>query len=250
MSENTRMWIEVLFNVSYLVTIYWLVIAMIRRQDNVPTAQQAMTKLFIWAFGLLALGDTGHVGFRVIAYGLDGLDTTVNLFGQTVGLVGLGAVSTATTITFFYALILIVWHKRFEKPYGWFGILLFTAAAARLVIMTFPQNNWSQSIPPQGWSLARNLPLMLQGLGVTYLILRDAAKQRDRVFKRIGWMIIVSYTFYTPVILFVGAVPLLGMLMIPKTMAYVAIAWIGYTRLFPRTRPESAELSATTAGAR
>jgi hypothetical protein len=46
----------------------------------------------IWAFALLALGDTGHVGFRVVAYALGGLEAHA-------GLVGLGALSTAYTVT-------------------------------------------------------------------------------------------------------------------------------------------------------
>jgi hypothetical protein len=41
-------------------------------------------------------------------------------------------------------------------------------------------------------------------------------------------MILVSNAFYTPVILFVQRVPVIGMLMIPKTLAYVAIAVLAY----------------------
>jgi hypothetical protein len=238
MSEALRMWVEILFNVAYLVTICILVIAMVRRQRNVSLGDQPLTRSFIWAFGLLGLGDLGHVGFRVLAYALGDLSATITLFGREIGLVGLGALSTATTVTFFYALMLVVWHKRFKKPYGWLGALLFAAAAVRLVIMTFPQNQWNQTVPPWGWSMARNAPLVLQGLGVTYLILRDAARQRDRTFTRIGWMIIASFAVYTPVILFIQRAPMLGMLMIPKTVAYVAIAWVGLGALFPR-RPGS-----------
>jgi len=235
MSENARMWVEIIFDISYLVTVCALVIAMLRRQANVPAQQQPITRLFIWAFGLLTLGDLGHVGFRVVAYALGDLEARINLFGLEAGLVGLGALSTATTVTFFYALVLVIWHKRVEKPYGWFGLLLFAAGAVRLVIMAFPQNQWNRTVPIWGWSMARNLPLMLQGLGVAYLILRDAAALKDRTFTKIGWMIIASYTFYLPVILFIQRAPMLGMLMIPKTMAYVAIAWIGYADLFPKT---------------
>ena len=129
--------------------------------------------------------------------------------------------------------MLTVWRQRFDKPYGWFGTLLFVAVAVRLVIMTFPQNAWNQVVPPWGWSIARNAPLVVQGLGVAYLILRDARQQHDRTFAKIGWMIIASYAFYTPVILFVQRVPIVGMLMIPKTLAYIAIAVIGYQDLFP-----------------
>ena len=48
-------------------------------------------------------------------------------------------------------------------------------------------------------------------------------------------MILVSFGFYIPVILFIQQAPMLGMLMIPKTMAYVAIAWLAFTNLFPRS---------------
>jgi hypothetical protein len=246
MSDSTRMWIEIIFNISYLVTICSLVIAMLRRMPRLPGEQRPLMRLFIWAFGLLALGDMGHVGFRVLVYALGDLEAGITLFGREVGLVGLGTLSTATTVTFFYVLVLMVWRRRFGKPYGWFGFLLFAAAALRLVIMAFPQNQWNRTVPPWGWSVARNLPLMLQGLGVAFLILRDAAARQDRIFSKIGWMIIASYTFFTPVILFVQRVPMLGMLMIPKTMAYVAIAWIGCANLFPKKTARSALLSTAT----
>ncbi len=233
MSESLRMWVEISFNIAYLVGVFVLIVAMIRRQPTVATEDQPLTRRFIWAFVLLASGDVGHVGLRVLAYAMGDLGTQVNLFGRSVGLVGLGALSTATTVTFFYVLMLTVWRQRFDKPYGWFGTLLFVAVAVRLVIMTFPQNAWNQVVPPWGWSIARNAPLVVQGLGVAYLVLRDARQQHDRTFAKIGWMIIASYAFYTPVILFVQRVPIVGMLMIPKTLAYIAIAVIGYQDLFP-----------------
>ena len=45
-------------------------------------------------------------------------------------------------------------------------------------------------------------------------------------------MITVSFAFYIPVILFARQIPLIGMLMIPKTVAYLAIAWIAYRGLW------------------
>ncbi|MBK8050454.1 MAG: DUF2807 domain-containing protein [Anaerolineales bacterium] len=83
--------------------------------------------------------------------------------------------------------------------------------------MVPPANEWNNIVPPQPWSLVRNLPLMLQGLGVAYLILRDARTAHDRPFVWIGVSILVSYACYLPVILFVQQAPAVGMLMIPKT---------------------------------
>jgi hypothetical protein len=235
MSESARMWMEISFNIAYLIVVWGLVIAMIRRQPGVPEADKPVTGLFIWAFALLALGDTGHVGFRVLAYASGNLESTISLFGREVGLVGLGALATAVTVTIFYMLMLVIWHRRYDKAYGWFGWLLFAAGIARLLIMLFPANEWNNTVPPQPWSLYRNLPLMIQGLGVAYLILRDSRAVGDRPFTWIGIMILLSYAFYIPVILFVQQIPLIGMLMIPKTMAYVGIALIAYYSLFRQT---------------
>ncbi len=232
MSESTRMWMEITFNIGYLIVVWGLVIAMIRRQPSVPDEDKPVTSLFIWAFALLALGDTGHVGFRVLAYASGDLESTISVSGREIGLVGLGAMATAFTVTIFYVFMLLIWHRRYDKPYGWLGGLLFIAAVARLVIMLFPANEWNNTVPPQPWSLVRNIPLMIQGLGVAYLILRDSRRTEDRPFTWIGIMILLSYAFYIPVILFVQQAPMIGMLMIPKTMAYVGIALIAYFSLF------------------
>ena len=235
MTESMRVWVEVLFNVSYLIVVWGFVIAMVRRRKSLSPDVRLYAPLFTWAFGLLALGDTGHVGFRVWGYAVGDLGTTLDIFGAQVSLVGLGALSTAITVTFFYVLLVFIWQRRFDRPLGWFGYLLIAAAVVRLVVMAFPQNEWNSIVPPETWSLVRNVPLMIQGLGVAYLILRDAIAADDRTFKLVGYMILVSYSFYTPVILFIQQVPMLGMLMIPKTMAYVAIAWLALANLFPRS---------------
>lgn len=232
MGEEMRMWSEVLFNVAYLLIVWGFVIAMIREQPDVPEADQPITRLFILAFGLLALGDTGHVGFRVVAYAQGNLETTVNVIGNNIGLVGLGALSTAITVTLFYLILLMIWQKRFDKPYGWFGFLLITMGVMRFILMIPLENQWNSTIPPQSWSLYRNLPLTIIGLGVAFLMLRDSLRAHDRTFTWIGAFIIVSYAFYLPVILFVQEVPPIGMLMIPKTLAYLGIAILAYRDLF------------------
>jgi hypothetical protein len=223
-----------------LLVIWGLVIAMVRRRSLLRPEVRSYALLFAWAFGLLALGDTGHVGFRVWAYGRGGLDTTIKAAGAQVGLVGLGALSTAITVTLFYVLMLWIWQRRFKKPLGWFGTLLLGAAVVRLVVMAFPQNEWNNSVPPGTWSMIRNVPLVIQGLGVATLILRDARAAGDRTFELAGYMVLVSYGFYIPVILFVQRLPMLGMLMIPKTLAYVAIAWLAYASLYLRPAPQPA----------
>jgi hypothetical protein len=152
----------------------------------------------------------------------------------------LGALSTAITVTIFYMLMVVLWRERFDQEYGWFGYLLLGVGVVRILIMLLPSNDWNSIVPPQPWSTIRNLPLMLQGLGVAYLILRDARHDADTTFKWIGIMILVSYAFYIPVIFLVQEIPMIGMLMIPKTMAYVAIGFLAYNDLY---RVKSVETS-------
>lgn len=236
MPESSRAVMEIAFNVAYLVAIWTLVLLMHRRRDRVAAADRGVAQALWWAFALLAIGDTGHVGFRVWAYALGGLEDGLESRALGVPLVGAGALATAITVTLFYVLMLIAWHRRFGKPYGVVGGALFAAAAVRLAVMLLPQNEWAEVVPPQDWSLYRNLPLVVQGLGVAALILRDAGRTDDRLFRWIGIWILVSFAFYAPVILFVQEIPAIGMLMIPKTLAYLAIAWLVYRDLFARQR--------------
>jgi hypothetical protein len=244
MSDQALMWTEISFNVIYLAVVWWLVALMFVRRHTVAPENRRVAGLVNGAFALLALGDTGHVGFRVVGYALGDLETPLALLGMKPTLVGLGALATAITVTFFYVLMLMAWRARFGQAYGWFGILLFAAAAVRLVLMALPQNEWGRAVPLQPWSTIRNIPLMVQGLGLAFLILRDALAARDRAFTGVGISILVSYACYMPVIFFVQRVPALGMLMIPKTMAYVAIAIIAYRALYRAAPVEQPRLQA------
>lgn len=232
MTETMRMWVEIGFNVTYLIVVWGLVGVMVIKRYQVAPKDWPAARLVIWAFALLALGDTGHVGFRVLAYAMGGLEAQVSLLDIQLGLVGLGALSTAVTVTIFYMLMLGLWRARFKGNFGWFEYLLLAAGVVRLAFMLLPANQWDSVVPPQPWSTIRNLPLMLQGLGVAYLFIRDARNAGDRTFQWVGVMILISYACYIPVILFVQQAPMVGMLMIPKTMAYVAIGFLAYHELF------------------
>jgi hypothetical protein len=235
MSETIRAGFEIVFNVSYLVVIWWLVVLMTRRLPQVAPQDRHVAGLVRLAFALLAAGDTGHVGFRVLAYLLGGSETQLVILGTPMTLVGLGSLTTAVTVTFFYMLMVYVWQRRYNQPFTWFTSLLQAAGVVRLILMALPGNDWASPVPPQPMSLYRNLPLMLQGLGVMALILNSAYRNQDRTFKWIGWMIAVSFAFYFPVIVWAQQFPLLGMLMIPKTCAYLVIAFVAYRELWPHS---------------
>lgn len=235
MSDSILMWIEIIFNISYLAAIWWLVSTMFVHRSAVREEKQRTAQLFILAFGLLALGDTGHVGFRVVAFLQGDLSARVEFLGFSGSLVGMGALATAFTVTLFYLVMLEIWRTRFATEHGPFSILLLFAGLIRLGLMTLPFNQWDRVVPVQPWSSIRNIPLTILGLGAAALFLMDGIKARDRTFIAMAASILVSYACYIPVILWVQQVPLLGMLMIPKTLAYLVVGLLAYRDLYPRT---------------
>lgn len=228
---------ESVFNVAYLLVIWTLVVFMSQRMKQVAPEQRRVAELVRLAFLLLAFGDTGHVGFRVLAFLSGGLETTVTMLGAPMNLAGLGSLTTGVTVTLFYMVMVYVWLVRFERHDNLWSTLLILAGVVRLFMLALPQNDWNTPTSPYPMGLYRNIPLMIQGWGLLLLILRDAYRRGDATFQWIGWSMVASYLFYTPVILWVHQVPALGMLMIPKTVAYLVIAFIAYRALWLQRIP-------------
>jgi hypothetical protein len=229
MSAELRMYIEIGFNILYLIVVWTMTVIMSMRMSQVSSENYKTANLFRWAFFLLALGDTGHVGFRVAAYALGGLE-------QNSLLVGIGALATAITVTFFYVVMLYIWKVRFNGKFGLLEYILLASVPVRLIVMAFPQNDWGNVEPPVFWGPFRNLFLVILGVGVLYLFLRDSVKTRDRLFRWMAYCVFFSYLFYTPVILFARDIPIIGMLMIPKTVMYVAIQFLAFYGLWSQKK--------------
>jgi len=229
------MWIEVSFNTLYLIVVWALVVLMTRRLGEVSKENYPVANRLRWAFVLLALGDSGHVGFRVAAYALGGVEANPLLLG-------IGTLATAITVTFFYVVMLDIWRLRFNKKYGLFEYGLLALVPIRLIVMALPGNDWGSPTPPEFFGLLRNVFLILFGIGILYLYLRDAIKSKDRLFRWIAYCVFFSYLFFTPVILWATQIPLLGMLMIPKTVMYVAVAVLAYYGLWPQKKVVAAPL--------
>jgi hypothetical protein len=225
MAADPQVLMELGFNIIYLAFIWFFVVLMTLNISKVLQKDRNVARRFLLAMFLLATGDTGHVGFRVLAYLTGGLE-------ENAPLVGLGLLSTAITITFFYMILLDIWRVRFKASTSISYYSIQFIGLLRLIIMLFPQNQWDQVIPPADWGLIRNIPLTILGLIVAILMLKDGFKENDARFKNFGYSIVVSFAFYIPVILLVREIPIIGMLMIPKTVAYMVMAWLAYKYYF------------------
>ena len=211
---------ETAFDIAYLATVLTLGIRMLARARNVR-----QYVLFGVMAVVLGAGDAFHLAPR--AYSLN----TVGLAAFT-GPLGIGKLITSITMTVFYVLLYHVWRARYGVA-GKKGLTLavYALAAAHIVLCLFPQNAWTSANPPLRWGIIRNLPFAAQGAVMIVLFYRSVKAANDVAFRWMWLTIALSFGFYIPVVLFAHAVPAVGMLMIPKTCAYVWTVLIGYREM-------------------
>ncbi|MEG0076492.1 hypothetical protein [Anaerorhabdus sp.] len=204
------------FDVIYLVTVITLGIIMVRK------GKTKEAKLFGIMAITLGLGDSFHLVPRALALCTTGLENF------TVAL-GIGKFITSITMTVFYILLYYVWRLRY-KVEGQKGLTLsvYALAIVRIALCLFPQNMWTSANAPLSWGIYRNIPFALMGILIIVLFYKSAKEHKDTSFKYMYLTIVLSFAFYVPVVLFADTIPLVGMLMIPKTCAYVWTVWIGY----------------------
>ena len=207
---------ETLFDVIYLVTVITLGIIMIVKSKGMPEF-----KLFGIMAVTLGVGDSFHLVPRALALCTTGLEN------YTVAL-GAGKWITSITMTVFYVLLYYVWCIRYKENNKKLTLLVYALAFIRIALCFFPQNKWLSADAPLSWGIYRNIPFALLGALVVVLFFIKAKQNKDKEFKFMWLTIVLSFAFYIPVVLFADAMPLIGMLMIPKTCAYVWTVLIGY----------------------
>jgi hypothetical protein len=181
------------------------------RFQRIPPSARVVGGPLLMAFALLAVGDTAHVGLRLVALAAGNPELTATLGSWRLPLVGFGALVTAITVTGFYGLLLVSHRRLVSRPRGPLEQALLGVLLLRLLLLAFPQNAWNQVVPPQPWSLIRNLPLLALTLGVGWLYLRGSEGVEPRWPRRIGALLLASVLCYLPVVLWIQKIPLLGL---------------------------------------
>ncbi len=212
--------VETLFDTVYLFSVITIGIRMIAKSKG-----SRQYRLFGIMAVVLGIGDSFHLIPRATALCTTGLENFTTALG-------LGKFITSVTMTVFYILLYYVWRTRYEIK-GKKGItaLVYILSALRIALCLFPQNNWLSAEAPLSWGIYRNIPFALLGLLIIILFYHSAKKQNDRRFKYMWLTIVLSFGFYIPVVLWADILPMIGMLMIPKTCAYVWTVLIGYSAM-------------------
>ena len=162
---------------------------------------------------ILGCGDAFHLIPRVLNYFFEA-DFTVAL--------GIGKLITSITMTVFYVLLYIIWMEYYQqKENRRLTTVVFGLMAARILLCLLPQNNWIRNDSSIVWGIIRNIPFTILGGIICFLFF---IRRMDKKPFRFLWIcILFSFLFYIPVAVGAGAVPALGMLMLPKTVCYILV---------------------------
>ena len=197
---------ESIFDICYLVFAIVSGILLLKKSKG---------RKYVRIFGIMTLllgcGDAFHLVPRVLNYWTDG-DYTAAL--------GIGKLVTSITMTLFYILIEYARRDRY-KITGEKGVLasVWILGIIRIALCCFPQNGWTSAEPSLLWGILRNIPFALLGILTVVLWLRSA--KNDKPLKLMWLAVTLSFLFYIPVVLFAQTMPMIGMLMLPKTCMYV-----------------------------
>ena len=187
------------------------------------------------SFGIMALvlgcGDAFHLVPRAISLWTTGLEANA-------AALGIGKLITSITMTIFYLILYYIWRERYQisgrKP---LTIIMWVLTVARVALCAFPQNQWLSYQQPLLWGILRNIPVAIMGILLIVLFVQEAKRANDKVFRFMWLAITLSFAFYLPVVLFAEQIPMIGMLMIPKTLAYVWVVVMGLN-LYRQTRQQ------------
>lgn len=141
---------------------------------------------------------------------------------------GVGKAITSVTMTGFYILLYYVYRIRYNvKGEKYIHISLYLLSVLRIVLCLLPQNEWTSAEPPLYMGIIRNIPFLIIGIIIIVLFFIQARKNNDKSFRFMYLTIVLSFGFYIPVVLVSHLYPMVGLLMIPKTCAYVWTVIIG-----------------------
>ena len=209
--------VETIFDLGYLVAVISIGILMI-----IKSKENRQFRLFGIMAVVLGLGDSFHLVPRVVALCTTGLENHVVALG-------FGKLVTSITMTIFYVLMYHIWRIRYEvKGQKELTITVYGLAIIRILLCLCPQNQWLSANAPISWGIYRNIPFSILGLLMIILYYKKAKEHGYTSFRFIWLGILLSFGFYLPVVLWADSIPIIGMLMLPKTCAYLWMVVTGY----------------------
>ena len=211
--KNKKMFgkIEYIFDILYLITIFTMGIYYLTGSSYEYAQLLGITAL------LLGFGDSFHLIPRILSIMKD--DAT-----RYYKALGIGKMITSISMTIVYVLLwqMILKYTTIPQIYTY---IIYGLAGIRIIFCLLPNNHWIDNKSSDKWNIVRNIPFMIIGVMVIvgfYMI-------KDLGFSYMWILVIFSFLFYIPVVLYSKKIPKIGMLMLPKSCMYI---WIIALKLF------------------
>lgn len=193
--------------------ILYLIFAVVGGLVISVRARNLTERLMGFASLILGFGDAFHLVPRVLNYFLKS-DFTFAL--------GVGKLVTSVTMTVFYLLMYYIWLGIYNgKKNKTVLSALWVLSAVRVILCLFPQNGWTTNTNSMTWGIIRNIPFVI--IGFIICILYFIKRTENRKFRFIWLYTLLSFLFYMPVAAASSVLPILGMLMLPKTICYILV---------------------------
>lgn len=203
---------ESLFDVLYLSVVVGLGMRLLLEKTR-------GARLFGLMAILLGLGDAFHLMPRVLSHlsplGFAGHEAALS-WGQFV---------TSITMTVFYLLYYHFYRNQSGDCSNTKRYAIYALAAIRILLAALPQNGWGQLPGNYLFGIFRNIPFAIMGALLIYWSFKERTKPG---LEGMWWLILLSFLFYIPVVLWSERFPPIGALMMPKTVAYLAIVVRGF----------------------
>ena len=218
---------ESTFDIVYLLfAVTAGIIVLFRRKDRIG-------KLMGFAALILGCGDAFHLVPRVLNYFVDA-DFTVWL--------GIGKFVTSVTMTVFYLLMYRMWVISYcKRESKGLSIAVYFLSAMRIILCLMPQNGWFKNESSVTWGIIRNIPFVALGVIIVCLFFKTRAE--IRTLRPVWLLVALSFLFYIPVAVAAPLVPMLGMLMLPKTVCYMILIGV-----FIKHSKQSQDINTLTEG--
>lgn len=212
--------VEVIFDIAYL--LFDVVAAVL---FFTMSKGQMVFILYGTLTAALCGGDAFHLIPRVVK-AVKGLDDKIK------HAMNFGVQVSSITMTVFYIILLYIWKYTFPEMTAPLAVelLIWITAMIRIVVCFLPQNNWYGD-GNMKLSLLRNIVFAFTGLGVIILYAISGDAHGYHMYLMII-AIIISFGCYFPVTILSKKKPMIGMLMMPKTCAYIWVIAMGLRLLF------------------
>ena len=198
---------ESTFDILYLVfTVVMGLLILSKRKDTIG-------KLMGSATLILGFGDAFHLIPRVVNYFADG-DFSFWL--------GTGKMITSVTMTVLYVFMYLIWIRAFKAQENKiFKTVFYIAVILRIALCLLPQNRWFTNDGSLLMGIIRNIPFVV--VGALIVIIWFSRRKDIKVLSPVWLLVTLSFAFYIPVTIGASFIPVLGALMLPKTVCYMLL---------------------------